>query len=86
MALPRDLRASYTDRGEMVLDPFMGSGTTGVAAVKIGRRFTGIEIEPKYFDIARARITDALARPDLFVEQPARAEKPAELDLTTGRP
>lgn len=42
-----------------VLDPFMGSGTTGVAAVRLGRRFLGIEIEPKYFDIACKRIEDA---------------------------
>ncbi|BDV33914.1 DNA-methyltransferase [Methylocystis iwaonis] len=53
-----------------ILDPFMGSGTTGVAAVKLGRLFTGIEIQPKYFDIACRRISDALARPDLFVEPP----------------
>jgi site-specific DNA-methyltransferase (adenine-specific)/modification methylase len=52
----------------LILDPFMGSGTTGVAAVKLGRRFIGIEIEPKYFDIACRRISDALARPDLFIE------------------
>lgn len=42
-----------------VLDPFMGSGTTGIAAVKAGRSFIGIEREPKYFDIARRRIEDA---------------------------
>ena len=69
-----------------VLDPFMGSGTTGVAAVRAGRPFTGVEIVSEYFDVARRRISDALRAPDLFVEQPARAEKPAELDLTTGRP
>ena len=51
-----------------ILDPFMGSGTTGVAAVKLGRRFIGIEIEPKYFDIACRRISEALRQPDLFVE------------------
>ena len=45
-----------TDQGDMVLDPFMGSGTTGVAALQNGRRFIGIELEPKYFDIARRRI------------------------------
>ena len=44
-----------------VLDPFMGSGTTGVACVQTGRRFIGIEIEPKYFDIAVRRITNAQA-------------------------
>jgi DNA modification methylase len=54
----------------IILDPFMGSGTTGVAAVKLGRKFVGIEIEPKYFDIACRRISDALARPDLFIAHP----------------
>lgn len=88
IALPRDLIASYTDPGEMVVDPFMGSGTTGVAAVKIGRRFTGIEIEPAYFDIARQRISAALAAPDMFIESPRAAHAEAvELPLdTTGRP
>jgi site-specific DNA-methyltransferase (adenine-specific)/modification methylase len=51
-----------------ILDPFMGSGTTGVAAVKLGRKFTGIEIEPKYFDIACRRIDEATRQPDLFVK------------------
>jgi site-specific DNA-methyltransferase (adenine-specific)/modification methylase len=55
----------------IILDPFMGSGTTGVAAVKRGKKFTGIEREPKYFDIACRRISDALARPDLFIAPPA---------------
>lgn len=55
---------------EIVLDPFMGSGTTGVACVKLGRRFIGIEIEPKYFDIACKRIEAACAQPDLFIETP----------------
>lgn len=45
--------------GGTILDPFMGSGTTGVAAMKMGRRFIGIEIEPKYFDIAARRIEEA---------------------------
>jgi site-specific DNA-methyltransferase (adenine-specific) len=72
--------------GALALDPFMGSGTTGVAAIQLGRRFVGVEKEEKYFDIARARMADALARPDLFVEQPARADRPRQLDLTTGRP
>lgn len=54
----------------IVLDPFMGSGTTGVACVKLGRKFIGIEIEPKYFDIACRRIEAAYRQPDLFVEQP----------------
>lgn len=59
-----------------ILDPFMGSGTTGVACVRLGRRFTGIEIEPRYFDIACRRIADELKRPRLALpEQPKPAEQ-----------
>lgn len=54
-----------------VLDPFMGSGTTGAAAVQLGRKFTGIEIDPGYFDIACRRIEAALREPDMFVAPPA---------------
>lgn len=50
-----------------ILDPFLGSGTTGCAAVKMGFGFAGIERHEPYFDIACRRISDALARPDLFV-------------------
>jgi DNA modification methylase len=46
-------------KGETILDPFMGSGTTGVACANLGRSFIGIEREPKYFDIACRRIEDA---------------------------
>lgn len=65
--------------GATVLDPFMGSGTTGVACVKLGRKFIGIEIEPRYFDIACKRIAAAYAQPDLFVASPS--PKPTQLDL-----
>lgn len=57
-----------------ILDPFMGSGTTGVAAVKAGRKFTGIEISPDYFDIACRRVQLALSAPDMF----ASAARPAK--------
>jgi site-specific DNA-methyltransferase (adenine-specific) len=50
---------TYTNEGEVVLDNCMGSGTTGVACVNTGRRFIGIEREPKYFQIACRRIKDA---------------------------
>lgn len=53
-----------------ICDPYLGSGTTGVAAVKLGRRFTGIEIDPGYFDIACRRIAAALKQPDMFIEPP----------------
>jgi len=52
-----------------ILDPFMGSGTTGVACVQLGRKFIGIEIEEKYFDIACRRIADELRRPRLPLEE-----------------
>jgi DNA modification methylase len=65
------------DDPQTILDPFMGSGTTGVAAVKLGRKFIGIEIEPKYFDIACKRIQAALDAPDMFIEQPKPAVQEA---------
>ena len=59
VALMEYLIRTYTQEGEMVLDNCMGSGTTGVACVNLAREFVGIEIEPKYFDIACRRIEDA---------------------------
>jgi DNA modification methylase len=56
-----------------ILDPFMGSGTTGVACAKLGRKFIGIEIEPRYFDIACRRIEEAYRQPRLFAEPPPKA-------------
>ena len=50
----------------VVLDPFMGSGTTGVACMNLGRKFIGIEIEPKYFDIACERIENAQRQSRMF--------------------
>ena len=55
----------YTEPGTTILDPFMGSGTTGVACVQTGRNFIGIEIDPGYFDIARQRIERAMLQPRL---------------------
>ena len=62
-------------KADIIIDPFMGSGTTGVACVKLGRKFIGIELESKYFDIACQRIEDAYKQPDLFVAPP---EKPTQ--------
>jgi site-specific DNA-methyltransferase (adenine-specific) len=56
----------YSRPGDLVCDPFMGAGTTGVAAVKLKRRFIGIEIDPGYFDIACRRIEAAQRQFDLF--------------------
>lgn len=63
-----------------ILDPFMGSGTTGVACVKLGRKFIGIEIDEGYFNIACRRIREAYAQPDMFIEQ-AKEPKPEQLQL-----
>jgi site-specific DNA-methyltransferase (adenine-specific)/modification methylase len=62
-----------------IIDPMMGSGTTGVAAVSLGRSFTGIEREPKYFEIACRRVSEALKAPDLFIESPKPAVQEAFL-------
>jgi DNA modification methylase len=59
VALMEYLIRTYTNEGEVVLDPTMGSGTTGVACVNTGRRFIGIERDPDYFAIAERRIADA---------------------------
>ncbi|NOU07112.1 MAG: site-specific DNA-methyltransferase [Hyphomicrobiaceae bacterium] len=68
---------------ETVLDPFMGSGTTGVACVKLGRKFIGIEIDESYFAIACRRIEQAYSQPDLFIDRPKR-DTVAETPLLPG--
>jgi len=59
----------------VILDPFMGSGTTGVAAIQMGRKFIGIEREPKYFDIACQRIEQAMSQPRLFEDVRPKQEQ-----------
>lgn len=72
---PRRLMAEiigdFTSPGQVILDPFMGSGTTGVAAVQMDRTFIGIEREAKYFDIACKRIDDAQRQGNLFAGEAA---------------
>lgn len=55
-----------TSPGDLVVDPFMGSGTTGVAAIRAGRRFVGVEIEPQWFEVALDRIRAATTQGELF--------------------
>lgn len=66
--LMAEIIADFTNEGDTILDPFMGSGTTGVAAVRLARNFIGIEKDPRYFDIACKRIDDAQRQQDLFIE------------------
>ena len=54
---------------QTILDPFMGSGTTGVAAIQMGRKFIGIELDPTYFDIACERIERATRQEDMFIHR-----------------
>ena len=65
---------------ETILDPYCGSGSTGVACVRLGRKFIGIEIEERYFDIACRRIEDAYRQADLFVNPPT-PEDPADVRM-----
>lgn len=58
-----------------VVDPFMGSGTTGVAAINLGRKFIGIEIDPKNFDIACKRIESSTKQSNLFLSKPLIKEQ-----------
>lgn len=63
---------SASHQGDTVLDCFMGTGSTGVAAIQLGRKFIGIEREPKYFDIACQRIEQAVAQGQLFAPEPVK--------------
>jgi len=57
-------------KSELVIDPYMGSGSSGIAAIKRGRQFIGIELQERFFDIACRRIEAALKQPDMFIEPP----------------
>jgi site-specific DNA-methyltransferase (adenine-specific)/modification methylase len=60
-------------RKTIIVDPYMGSGSTGVAAIQLGFPFVGMEIVPQYFDTACRRISEALKQGDMFVDKPARS-------------
>jgi site-specific DNA-methyltransferase (adenine-specific) len=62
-----ELLTDFTNRGDTILDPFMGSGTTLIACIKTGREGTGIEQDPVHFETACRRVDEASRQPDLFV-------------------
>lgn len=68
--LMMELIGLFTNVGDTVLDPYMGSGTTGIACVRLGRNFVGIERDKKYFEIATKRIESAASQKDFFHETP----------------
>lgn len=69
VALMEYLIRTYSREGETVLDNCMGSGSTGIACVKANRNFVGIENDPKYFQIAKSRLDEALAEVAIFGEK-----------------
>lgn len=80
VALMRELVGLFSDPGQVICDPFMGSGTTGVAAVRMGRRFIGVEMQEQWFDLSCRRIEAALKEPDMFIEPPKPAIQTSLLD------
>jgi DNA modification methylase len=68
LPLMESLVRDFTDPGDLILDPFAGSGTTGVAAIRLGRRFIGWEKDPKYHTIAVKRLTAAREQRELGME------------------
>lgn len=81
LTLMAELIADFTQPGDLILDPFMGSGTTGVACLKDGRRFIGIEQKPEYFAIACRRMREARINGELFQAPPAKAVQPVLMDM-----
>jgi site-specific DNA-methyltransferase (adenine-specific) len=71
---------SFFPDAQTVLDPFAGSGTTGVAAIQLGRKFIGIEAAPKYFDMACRRIEQAYAQRPLFEAEPPKPQEQLGLE------
>jgi len=67
LLLMRELITDFTEHGQLILDPFAGSGTTGVAAVQLGRRCILIEQNPLYFEMCCQRVTNALKQVDMFI-------------------
>jgi len=73
LKLLADWVTKFTDEGETVLDPFMGSGTTGLACMKLGRKFIGIEKRPDYFALACRRIAETYRQTNLFAVAETKA-------------
>jgi site-specific DNA-methyltransferase (adenine-specific) len=77
--LMAELIRDFTQPGQIICDPFCGSGTTGVACVNLGRKFIGIEKDPKWFDLSCRRISQALSQPRLPFDEPIRLKQESML-------
>lgn len=75
------LVADFTDPAELICDPFAGSGTTGVAAIRLGRRFIGWEKDPEFFKVAVKRLESTREQLGLFDYERAAQPKPKQLGL-----
>lgn len=69
-----------TKPGQSVIDPYCGSAATGIACIKLGRKFTGIEIDPGHYETALKRLDAQLKQPDMFIAPPKPAEQLSILD------
>jgi site-specific DNA-methyltransferase (adenine-specific) len=83
LSLMGEIVILFTSPGELICDPFMGSGSTGVAAVKHGRKFIGIEVDPKWFDLACRRVAASIKQTDFFVDIPKAKQSPLFEKLPT---
>jgi modification methylase len=82
VALPRRFVELYTFAGDVVLDPFLGSGSTAIAAVEAGRRFVGYELDPSYAQLARRRVNQARASESVVAEEVIGEMVDRDLDPT----
>lgn len=75
--LMKELVCLFTNPGELILDPFLGSGTTGIATLQTGRKFIGIEKDASFFELACRRIEKCHKQPDMLIEQIKKSEQMA---------
>ena len=68
-AMAHDHIISWSNPGDLVLDPFAGSGTTGIQALQLGRRFVGTEIAPEYFDMMNTELQNLQSLSSLILPQ-----------------
>lgn len=66
-----EILQDFTGQDDTIMDPFMGSGSTGVACSRLGRSFVGIEVDESYFEVACERIRKSYSQPDMFIKPAA---------------